>query len=300
VTETSRYELELPGCTPEPLMAYLKALGIFRLVGEQKDPAARGWWKHDVFCLRSAMLFEDAGSEEGKRDALMKFFLEEYQPTPIVAPWAGGSGFFKKDDKTAVNSLSEGSSSRTALFAKVIGKVRHIIEDSNISEKPLDDDKARLIARYRRELPDEVVTWMDAAMVLGQEEQWFAPLLGTGGNDGRLDFTQNLMQRIVALGLHQAEAANTNSCAWIRHTLFLTPAKLRGASVGQFVPGRSGGPNATQGMAGYSMDNPWDFVLMMEGAVFFAGALVRRMSGARLSRAAFPFTVRRLGQDLIH
>ena len=56
MTEATRYDFELAGCTPEPLMTYLKALGILRLVSEQKDPAARGWWKNDVFCLRSSLV----------------------------------------------------------------------------------------------------------------------------------------------------------------------------------------------------------------------------------------------------
>jgi hypothetical protein len=38
-------ELILHGCTPEPLMSYLKALGILRLVAEQADPEARGAWR---------------------------------------------------------------------------------------------------------------------------------------------------------------------------------------------------------------------------------------------------------------
>jgi len=42
------HDLALPGCAPEPLMAYLQALGILRLVGEQKDSDARGWWGNDV------------------------------------------------------------------------------------------------------------------------------------------------------------------------------------------------------------------------------------------------------------
>lgn len=61
-------DLALPGCTPEPLIAYLKALGVLRLVSEQKDPGARGFWRNDVFWLRSTL----------DRDALVKFFLEEY------------------------------------------------------------------------------------------------------------------------------------------------------------------------------------------------------------------------------
>ena len=58
-------------------MAYLKALGIFRLVAEQKDSGARAFWQIDAFFLRSAL----------DREALVKFFLHEYRPTPIVSPW---------------------------------------------------------------------------------------------------------------------------------------------------------------------------------------------------------------------
>src|SRR2546426_11763804 len=89
MSEITRHDLELTGCTPEPLMAYLKALGILRLVSEQKDPDARGWWHDDVFWLRSAL----------DRDALLKFFLENYKPTPLVAPWNAGSGFYIKWDE---------------------------------------------------------------------------------------------------------------------------------------------------------------------------------------------------------
>ncbi len=32
-------------------------------------------------------------------------------------------------------------------------------------------------------------------------------------------------------------------------------------------------------MEGASLDNPWDFILMIEGTLFFAGAVVRRVAG---------------------
>lgn len=282
MAETVRHDLELPGCTPEPLMAYLKALGILRLVSEQKDPDARGWWKNDIFWLRSAL----------DSDALVKFFLEEYKPTPIVAPWAGGSGFFKKDNKQAVEALCSSKSPRCKTYADVIHHVRRIINSAGIGEKPKDEDKTRLIRHYRQELPDEVVAWMDAAMVLQRDGQGFAPLLGTGGNDGRLDFTQNFMQRIVSLGLHRGAQPSDESRAWLGTALFASRAQLGAASVGQFAPGRAGGPNATQGMEGDSTDNAWDFLLMLEGAIILAGAAVRRYGVDGSARAAFPFTVR--------
>jgi len=283
MSQPVQHDVELPGCTPEPLMSYLKALGILRLVSEQKDAAARGWWKNDTFWLRSFL----------DRNALMKFFLEEYQPTPIVAPWAGGSGFFPKDNTHAVNALGNSNSQRCEAYAEVIAHVRQIIKDEEIGDKPKDEDKTRLICRYRRELPDEVIAWMDAAMVLRQDGQRFAPLLGTGGNDGRLDFTQNFMQRIVLLGLHKEnEQPSDESRKWLVQALFALPAQLASASVGQFAPGRAGGPNATQGMEGNAVDNPWDFILMLEGTLILAGAAVRRFNVADTPRATFPFTVR--------
>lgn len=281
MAEMTLHDLELPGCTPEPLMAYLKALGILRLVSEQKDGTARGWWRNDTFWLRSAL----------DHDALITFFVEEYRPTPIVAPWAGGSGFFKKDNKEAVQELASSVVNRLALYREVIHSVRAIVNQEGVGDKPTKADKARLIRRYRRELPDEVVAWMDSAMVLQHDGQGFAPLLGTGGNDGRLDFTQNFMQRIVRLGLHKVEQPTDQSREWLALALFASRARLDSASVGQFAPGRAGGPNATQGMEGDAADNPWDFVLMLEGTLMLGGAAVRRFGIADSARAGFPFTV---------
>ena len=39
--------------------------------------------------------------------------------------------------------------------------------------------------------------WLDVCFVLGEDGPSFFPLLGTGGNDGRLDFTNNFMQRLA-------------------------------------------------------------------------------------------------------
>lgn len=275
-------EVELGGCTPAPLMSYLKALGILRLVGEQKDPVARGWWREDVFWLRSKL---DSG-------ALIEFLLEEYRPTPIVAPWAGGSGFFGRDNKEAVEALSKSESPRTKEYAQTIRLVWRVIKEEGILGKPKDEEKSRLIRIFRNRLPDSVVPWIDAAMVLAQDGQTFAPLLGTGGNDGRLDFTQNFMQRIVKLGLHAGPPVGDESRSWLANALYAKSTRLTTASVGQFSPGRVGGANATQGMERGSIDNPWDFVLMLEGAIMLAGAAVRRLGATENSRASFPFTVR--------
>lgn len=80
--------LSLDGCTPEPLMGYLKALGVLRLVSEQKDPEARGFWADGVFRLSTNL----------DREGLLAFFRDRYKPTPLLAPWNAGSGFYIKLD----------------------------------------------------------------------------------------------------------------------------------------------------------------------------------------------------------
>ena len=281
MSDPMRYDIELRGCTPEPLMSYLKALGILRLVSEQKDAGARGWWKNDVFWLRSTL----------DKEALEKFFLDEYAPTPIVGPWAGGSGFFSKDNKKWVDTLATSSVARLSCYREVIALVRAIVAAEGLAAKPADEDKVRVISRYRRELPDLFLAWMDCAMVLRADGQGFAPLLGTGGNDGRMDFTQNFMMRLVTLELHVAKPVGKGPSDWLANALFNQSAQLLSATIGQFSPGRAGGANATHGSEGDPTDNPWDFVLMFEGAPMLGGAASRRFGSSSGTRTVFPFTV---------
>lgn len=279
----SQNALALTGCTPEPLMNYLKALGVLRLVSEQADPDARGCWREDVFVLYSEL---DGG-------ALSSFFLNDYQPTPIVGPWAGGSGFFSRDNKKAISALTAPECSpRCAAYRNVVQIIQPLLQQAGVKDKPTPEQKADLLRRFRSELPEKALQWMDAALVLQSDGQDFAPLLGTGGNDGRLDFSQNFMGRLIALGLHAA-VPEPRAEAWLQNALFgLAVPGLDSAAVGQFAPGRAGGPNATQGLEGDAIDNPWDFVLMIEGALLLGGAVVRRLGVGIDSKAAFPFTVR--------
>ena len=102
------YDLELAGCAPEPLMAYLKALGVLRIVSEQKDKGARGWWKNDVFWLRSPLLFKEAVTEEAKWDALLKFFFGGIPTDPHCRTMGSTvwvlSHFFRKDRASGTRS----------------------------------------------------------------------------------------------------------------------------------------------------------------------------------------------------
>jgi CRISPR-associated protein Csx17 len=87
---------ELAGCTPTPLAHYLKALAVLRLIAEQADPQVRGWWKGERFFLLTRL----------DRPALLQFFLTTYAPTPLIAPWNGGSGFFPKDNTEGPDAIA--------------------------------------------------------------------------------------------------------------------------------------------------------------------------------------------------
>jgi CRISPR-associated protein Csx17 len=278
------HEHILEGCNPTPLASYLKALGILRLVAEQKDAKAAGRWEGEQFVLRSTLSTEE----------LERFFLDEYRPSPIVAPWNGGSGFYAKDNKIGIVAIANAKTSRLELYQQVIEQT--IAEVRGREESPKDDEKAEFLSRVRSRLPDAALTWFDAAVMLAAQRPGYPPLLGTGGNDGRLDFTNNFMQRLVEV-IDPADGKPTKtSHQWLVGALYgKAICGLIPRAIGQFSPGSAGGPNATAGFASASFVNPWDFVLMLEGSLLFAGAATRRLNGSDVSGLSYPLTVRTTG-----
>ena len=278
------YEIELRGCTPEPLMAYLKALGIFRLVSEQKDSSARAWWKNDSFILRSAL----------ERDGLVEFFVNEYRPTPIVSPWNGGSGFHPKDNSKAMEKIREQDSPRFRLWHEVMAKAEQVVfRSKELQGAERKDPKRCILAQCRAQFPDDALAWLDATYVLTSGGAKYPPLLGTGGNDGRLEFSNNFMQNIVlALDLDHQRNGEAIARNQLIAALFGegSPHLVRKRSTGFYNPSSVGGANASVGFNDEALTNPWDYVLTFEGAMLFAGAAARRLSAQASSNAVYPFT----------
>lgn len=309
----------LAGCTPTPLAHYLKAIGILRLVAQQKDPHVRGFWRDEHFCLLTVL----------NESALEAFFLDEYAPTPFVSPWNKGSGFYAANDK-GLAPVEGSKAHRFEAFRRGIFEARMQLDSitradaevrrlkgqtkSKNGVKPTRskddaDYKTELAAAERefRRLKADLYgpfalawrgphrDWMDAAMVLSSEgvPSWPA-LLGTGGNDGRLDFTNTAMQRLGDLfDLKSGNGAATPPAKALLKTALLDvpSAPLLDAAVGQFLPGFAGGANGTTGPDAGSRVNPWDFVLLLEGAIAFRGQATRRLGARDDMRAAIPFAV---------
>jgi CRISPR-associated protein Csx17 len=162
------FELELKGCRSQPLMSYLKALAVLRLVSEQADGQAVAAWHNETLVLRTKLT----------KEGLVSFFTDDYIPTPIVGPWAGGSGFFGNDDRSAVNALTGSTVPRLGPYRSVIKQVHRILADKGFEAKPSEENKADLLRSYRRQLPDDFVRWMDCVMVLQADGQSLSSALG--------------------------------------------------------------------------------------------------------------------------
>ena len=274
--------IKLDGCTSTPFGGYLKSLGIFRLVSEQADAAARGWWDGDTFQLDSEL----------SREELSQFFLDRYEPTPIVAPWNGGSGFYPKDNKEGLHAITGSLDRRFALYRDTIAACQAFPEVESGKSGDENVRRSALLRRCRNRLNDRTVEWLDAAVGIAADgERSFSPVLGTGGNEGRLDYTNNFMSRIAALLIAPDPKSPVRDL--LANALFGTgTAGLQASAAGQYDPGKAGGANQGQGIDQDASTNPWDLVLTLEGAVAWASGLYRRQGIAYGSFLCSPFTVR--------
>ena len=317
---------QLTGCAPAPLAHYLKAIGILRLVSEQVDHEARGWWDGDHFRLASSL----------SQGNLIDFFLHAYQPTPIISPWNKGSGFFQDDDR-GLSPIESSQGARFAPFRLGIAAGRSQLEELKAADAMVRNIKAEtkihgmstaeknrikqseqykqrlreadnrfkqlktgLIPELRKKWRGPNREWMDAAMVLNNDgSAHFPALLGTGGNDGNLDFTNNFMQRLGELfNMDNEDGSPRRSTSFYVKGSLLgcpIPGNLKGKRVGQFLPGTAGGANNGNGPRSDSIANPMEFVLMLEGALAFTSHATKRFALSETSRAASPFALNPCG-----
>ncbi len=272
----------LHGCAPVPLAGYLKALGVFRLLAEQADTAARGFWRDERFVLRTHLAGDD----------LIRFFVTDYKPTPVVAPWNGGSGFWPNDNRDGFDAIRRSNNPRLDAYRAAIQICSILIGEHNLSAAPKGSAKADLVAALRATLSEEACRWLDGALALTTDGPRYPPILGTGGNDGRLDFSNNFMRWVAQVISNTAQKSEEA----LRSSLFLVPcANLEKGAVGQFSPGAAGGVNAGVGFEADSLVNPWDFILTVEGALVLSAAATRRHAQDRAAALAFPFTTRTVG-----
>ena len=318
----------LDGCAPTPLASYLKALGVLRLLsspgnnigGEAADPHVRGWWENERFHLRTTLT----------RDDVLRFFLEDYAPSPIIAPWNGSAGFLEGEEQETskhagpvlMRKFGASESLRFANLQRTIEGLRGNVEldrlnrlraktkelkklktlqreesdsrdkERRYAEKQEKQSKQRLLPGLRSITEPDHVSYIDTCYVLSTDAAPM-PLLGSGGIDGHRDFGVNFAEALTRLFGDDGSATDSGSSS-LDGALFGGGRTGTPDTMGQFSPGQ-GGRNATTGYEGSNPLNPWDVVLAMEGTIAFAGALTRSWGAAGGSRASFPFTFEPVG-----
>lgn len=300
--------IRLTGCAPDVAIRYLKAIGAFRAVATQKDgdPSAKAAWEDDgTFAIESAL--DDSG--------LAEFFLHRYVPTPIVSPWNMSCGFYTTDGPPY--KILQSAPDRLAAYRHTICEVfcilndvfdsapfpceagragggdlsGHAVPEKGIVKDTLKKKKVAIMEMSRNRLPDAVLPWIDAAAVMKPRGGWSAgPILGTGGVDGKIEFSSTYMKYVLEC-IGEVHKDPEHASGLIRNALYGDNTDLKGGKrvAGPLHPGSfstfaTGPPAKLQN----TLLNPWDYVLAMEGIMFFAGSVSRR---GEVGYAAFPFSV---------
>lgn len=268
-------DLTLDGCRSRPLAGYLKTLGITRVLSHQLDGEVRVRWNHDTFEVSSDL---DA-------DGLRSFWLDHYVPTPVLSPWNGGSGFYPRGNTTAVENLTtiEGSTDqRLEPYRELIALTRGLLAGDT---KPEGAAKERLIRQLRRVWPDDALAWLDASVVQAGDSLTYPPVLGSGGNDGRFDFSSNYMAAIAVTVLDRKRSLPLLDAA-----LFAADVPIARTILAHFE--RDDSPVKAPTPDAPSLGNPWDLVLAIEGTLALSPVAARRLGSAHRGTLVAPFTVR--------
>ena len=256
----------LRGCAPAPLAHYLKGLGILRVVAEQKDPAARGWWEDEHFCLMTTL---DAA-------ALERFFLEEYAPTAVLNPWGARSGFYpgpsEKSAREALRRIESSKLGRLSGLRSAIETVRKAIAELG-GAKPEKEAQAAFMEKLRERLRGSSQAWVDTAVAFVGETFRAPALMGTGGNEGSGSYSSAFLKAAVACVIDRAEDDGLD----LFHGRDEEAVKdySWNESFGQFLPDGEG--------------SAWDLLLAFEGAIVFRSTVTLRSEATPRRYLSSPF-----------
>lgn len=271
--------LVLGGITSGSLLGCLKGLGVLSALGRQDDSSTAGSWSPEGFVLHSRHDLE----------SLLAFFLERWEPAPVVSPWNGGSGFYGRT--MSIDAIHDSDDPRLARMKAAIVTARDVLQGMGLTKKPDGNaEKRALVMALRSTMPDDALEWLDAAIVMAGENLQFPDLLGSGGNDGNFDVADNYAQCVVeVLGLTGAG----DPAAALRVALGGGSLQLRKMSLAHFF--RDASPvNSPAGEAD-ALANPWDLVLAVTGTLVLSAGATRRMGSGSGSALVAPFTLRASG-----
>ena len=270
--------IRLDGCRAAPLSSYMAGMGVFRIVAEQNDPGVQAFWENDRLVLETG---------RGRED-LVDFLLHGYEPSPVIGPWSYDTYVKGVDHGGPVMGMP-----RMRRYRAAVESTKHVLRtfrdheglDRDIAKKDIAGEaKLRFLRMCRNMWPDDAVEWLDATAALMPDRPAFNPVFGTGGNDGRFDMTWNFILRLRMVFADREDMSRK----WLEAAMFGKDAALAGLKTFGHDPRGSGRPNSGSEPEGSDISNPWEYILMVEGMLMFAGGISRRV-GQRSGRSAFPF-----------
>lgn len=280
----------LKGCSPTPLANYLKALGILRIVGEQTDKHARGWWEDETLRLLTKL----------SKEELEKFFLEEYEPTPIFNPWGGRSGYYsgsnEKTARSALQAIEHSTDQRLSGFRDAIALVRTVIDEGG-GQKPDKKNESIMLRRIATRIRGTGADWL-ASVVADIGDRFSKPaIFGSGGNEGSGSYTAAFLAAVVECVHNRAWDKTISPSLWSDGAdrdrwdgsfrpypeigKRKSPKESVDAPFRQYLPGADG--------------SPWDLLLAFEGALVVQSGASRRLGKDQSRFLASPFYFSPLG-----
>lgn len=258
----------LTGCAPAPLAHYLKALGILRLIAEQKDSQVRGWWQDEAFHIVTTL---DAPSIE-------KFFLEEYRPTPMFNPWGARSGFYsgsnEKTSRASLQNIEKSTTARLEPFRAAIQIVRGILSSSFANTKPDSAaEKNRLVRLLRQSIPVNSSVWLDSCIACLAEGLAPPAIFGTGFSEGSGSYAASYMAAVQKTVIDCSYDQTLSAVLWGNPI----PQATWNETFGHFLPTGHGGP--------------WELLLAFEGICLIRSAVTSTSRSGSSKWMSSPFYV---------
>ncbi len=268
----------LPGIAARPLSGYLSALGILRALATQGATGVTGWWDVDTFCI--------GGTD---RAAIIDFFDHRFRPAPIFSPWnKEGDPARNASTRSTLANIAGADTQRLDAYRQVLAAFEALQRTCDWPSM----SKAEQLVSWRATVPDEGLPWLDAVVVLGAtDDPSFLPLLGSGGNDGRLEFSRLLHREIDRLFINEKSAKHRRR--WFESLCFAEPgAPLVQETLGMYDGDATGTANSSPTGSAPSAVNPWSIVLTFEGLLAFGGSAASRLGFGRAHAMSSPFMVR--------
>jgi len=168
--------------TTAPLSSYLAAIGLLRIVGEQLDSGAQGFWRGGQLHLETDTSIE----------RIAEFLAHEYKPSPCITPWNKDSGFPKGTPAKEFRNLN---GPRFEEIRRIVDTAAALMPHFAPAGSNENNAKASLLeALDRTGDSDAWSAWLGTCAVTfynkkGELVARFPAILGgTGGAFGRADF----------------------------------------------------------------------------------------------------------------